>query len=91
MRRLRALIEGLPGDAATWREDMLPPVEERLAQLTERQDQWFRALFGALTHSDQIRVPAEIEIVRPGAHKIPDSHVVTDSRAIAAWFARFGG
>ena len=91
MRRLRALIEGLPGDAATWRQDMLPPVEERIAQLTERQDEWFRAVFGALTHQERVSVPGEVEIPRPGAHRIPERPVETDSRTIAAWFAKFGG
>ena len=90
MRRLRALVEGLPGDAATWREDMLPPLEERIAQLTERTDQWFRALFAAQTGQQRIQVPGDIEIVRPGANKFPEREVVTDARTIVAWFTRFG-
>ena len=69
---------------------MLPPLEERIAQLTERQDQWFRALFEAQTGHQRIQVPGEIEIARPGANKIPERQVVTDSRTIAAWFSTFG-
>jgi len=92
VRRLRALIDGLPGDAAVWREDVLPPVEERLAQLMERQDAWFRAIFGALTHQERVPVPGDLEIVRPGDRTIPEEKViVTDSNTIAAWFAKFGG
>ena len=69
---------------------MLPPVEERIVQLMEREDQWFRALFGALTHQERIAVPGDVEVPRPGERKIPVKKVTSDTRAIAAWFSMFG-
>ena len=84
------LIEGLPGDAAVWRNDALPPIEERLAQLLERADAWSRALFQAQTGAREIQVPGEVRIIRPGTADVPRKHVETDVKRIMAFFASTG-
>ena len=69
-----------------WRQDMLPPIEERLVQLLERQDAWFRALFDAQVGAKSIKVPGEITIPRPGRE--PERpRVERDPAVIAKWFA----
>jgi hypothetical protein len=76
-----------------WRADFLPPVEERLAQLVERHDQWSRAQFDLQAGKKSIQVPGQITIPRPGrptddSVAAPEPRKVeTDSKRIAAWFA----
>ncbi len=82
---------GLPPDAGVWRPDFLPPVEERLVQILERQDQWFRAMVSAQLGHKEIRVPGEITIPRPGQREEPEpesKRVETDVGVIAKWFAQ---
>lgn len=90
LRRLAALVLNLPPDAAIWREDFLPPIEERLAQILERQDAWQRTMLDVQLGKKEIRVPGEIQIPRPGQNaevlQPKKSKVETDIKKIAAWF-----
>ena len=92
LRRLAALVFGLPPDAGIWRQDFLPPVEERLAQIFERQDAWFRALLEAQMGQAKVSVPGELHVVRPSDRDVEPEvrRVETDPDAIAAWFAANG-
>lgn len=89
LRRLNALIAGLPPDSATWREDAWPPLLELIALQIERSDAWFRALLSALTGQKRYRVPGELQIERPG--RAPDKQITTDPGDLAAWLRRRGG
>lgn len=85
-RRLWVLVNGLPADAATWREDVFDRTDELLATLIERRDNWSRALLDALMHKKQIKAPGEITIPRPGTEEAQRDRVITDPKEIAAFF-----
>lgn len=84
------LVNGLPADAATFRDDGLWTREEHLlADLLERQDAWSRSLFEAIRGVKRIEVLAPITVDRPGAAKQESQgRVVSDPRELAAFFAR---
>jgi hypothetical protein len=89
LRRLSALTHGLPPEAGIWREQQLPPVEDFLASLIERFEEWQRAQF-LLAAGKRVAPPGVIRVIRPGQteeseHRRP---MVTDPRTIAAWFAQ---
>lgn len=77
---------GLRPDAGIWRQDFLPPVEERLAQLLERQDAWSRALLSAQLGHKEIKAPGEIRIPRPSDPEPVKPRVETDPKVIAQFF-----
>jgi hypothetical protein len=73
-----------------WRQDFLPPLEERLVQILERQDEWFRALVKAQLGHKEVRVPGQITIPRPGQRdgKPERKKVETDVAKIARFFSQ---
>jgi hypothetical protein len=78
----------MPADAATWRQDRLPPLEEYTALILERQDQWSRALLDALLHKKRITLPAPLQFERPGQQRPAVRNIVTDPGELRRWFAR---
>lgn len=88
---MSALAHGLPPEAGVWREQALPPVEDFLASLIERFEQWQRAQF-MLTAGKSVAPPAPIRVIRPGQTAEPEPQpkpkAVTDPHEIAAWFAK---
>lgn len=86
VRRLWALLRGLPPDSAVWREDTFTPTEEFLVQIMERQHAWNESILGALMGHKKVSVPAAPQILRPGEEMPQPRKVETDPRVIAAWF-----
>jgi hypothetical protein len=80
------LIGGLPPEAATHRSKAFPPVEEMLATLIERHDEWSQALLKAALNHKRVTPPGQMRFQRPGEE--PERKLVSDPRAIAAWFAK---
>jgi hypothetical protein len=86
VRRLLALVNGLPPEAALWREEMAWTAQDELAARSiEVIDGWGRAhaqLMGARRRelADPIHVP------RPGERPAAAREIETDPRRIAAWF-----
>lgn len=78
---------GLPPEAAVWRQNAFPPVEELLVQLLERHDEWARSHLAALLHHKRVTIPVPYRTLRPGeVEETPASRVETDPRRIAAFF-----
>lgn len=88
-RRLCALVEHLPPDAALWRsEDPWSVGDHLAASLIEVVDMWGRIL--AVTFGqDASKLPEQIQIPRPGFESKPKSSKVTnDPQEIAAFFGK---
>jgi len=88
VRRLLALVRGLPPDSATWRQEHgWGHQEELLASLLELTDAWGRALAQLLGGRVQGK---PLRIQRPGEQREqaePESPPVeTDPNAIARFF-----
>ena len=86
-----ALVQGLPPEAAVWRQQSFTPTEELLVQLLERHDEWARAHLQALLHHKKVTVPPEFKILRPGEDEQPTRRIETDPAKIAAWFQEHVG
>ena len=89
VRRLCALVHGLPPEFATWRNDTDPwtQTDHFLAALIENGDHWGRQ--NAVLHGvKQQQLPKPVRIPRPGETE-PERQIEKDPRAIAAWFSRF--
>lgn len=97
-RRLWALVEGLPYDSATWREDNeWTNTDELLAANLELSDAWSRLLFRALGGKLQSG-SKPIQVQRPGSAQRSQSSstgetngkppIEKDRRKIAQWFMR---
>lgn len=90
VRRIWALVRGLPREAVTWREDGAEwshEVELAAAQV-EVADRWGRAmaqLLGAKTS----QLPPPIEIKRPSVEK-PEPRRSTWARKLAEQFRKLG-
>lgn len=89
LRRVSALVSGLPADAVTWRQDGWPVGDELLATLIEVTDSWSRALFELAAGEKSIQVPGPIEIRRPGSTaETPAPRAETDPNVVAAFFRK---
>lgn len=85
-RRLWALIQGLPPDAAVWREEMAwTPQQELMATTIEVIDLWGRRLM-RMQGAKSSQLPEAIQIPRPGEQK--RKRVETDARKIKAFMDR---
>lgn len=81
-RRLCALVEGLPADAAVWRDDGFTRGEELAAIAVERADAWGKALWEIAARSHLKEPPKEIG--NPGVIEIPRPGQGTDEGAATA-------
>lgn len=87
-RRLLALIEGLPADAAVWQDDHhgWTQAHELAALAVEVSDQWGRILAQAWGLK---KLPKPPEITHPGRPRShPARKLTSDPREIQAWFAQ---
>lgn len=57
-----------------------------LATLVERQDAWSQVLLEAAMNAKRVRPPGQMHFKRPGEES--ERKLVSDPRAIAAWFAK---
>jgi len=70
VRRLWALVNGLPQDAPLWRDERIEAEswtrqDELLAQQNEILGGWLSAIFAQLRGEKRIKVPGEISYERP--------------------------
>lgn len=91
-RRLCALVEHLPPDAALWRsEDPWSVGDHLAASLIEVTDMWGRIL--AITFGQPAgKLPEQIQIPRTGSEPEPEPEppkVVNDPQEIAAFFGKY--
>lgn len=91
-RRLLALINGLPVEAAVWRQDKPSwnQDHELLASLIETIDRWGR-IQTDLACGKKVQVPAPVRVThpdRPEPAAPPKPKVTTDIAEIAAFFQR---
>jgi hypothetical protein len=84
-RRLWALVQGLPPDAACWREDMFTRQEEFAAAQIEVTDQWLSNLAQLLGAKRQ-SLPKPIRVPRPGDGRVQRAEIETDPMKIERFF-----
>jgi hypothetical protein len=83
VRRLFALVQGLPLDAATWREERTWTQRDELAALqVELTDVWGRLIFSALGGKPKGK---PLRIARP-AQQAEEKQITSDPGEIARWF-----
>lgn len=94
VRRLLALIRGLPADSATWAGDSWSTQDEMLAAAVELIDGWGRLHWMALGQDGRKITDAReygLRVNRPEGVETPDEPsekiTTTDTRVIAQWFA----
>lgn len=94
MRRLWALVQGLPRDAAVWREDIggWSMQDELAAAQVEVTDQWGRILAQAWGVKRQA-LPEPVRLDHPDRRRAaaaPKGKVIRSIDELAAWFGRRG-
>lgn len=90
VRRLLALIEGLPVDAAVWREDKpgWTQADELAALQIEMADMWGRILAMCLGAKSG-KLPKPPQLTHPDRVRLKEKpRVTTDQAEIAAFFSR---
>lgn len=94
-RRLHALVQGLPPEAATFRGDgpAWTQQDELLASAIEIVDAWGRQLLSALVavHGGKVRLPEPVRIKHADRAEAPEPQkekITTDPAEIAAFFAQ---
>jgi hypothetical protein len=90
VRRVRALVYGLPQDAAIWRADGWPDREELLATLVEVVERWGLVHANQLQGSRYRQFPERVQIPRPGTRaptERTDVKVTRDLSEVGAWLA----
>lgn len=81
------MISNLPPESATYRGEAWTMQDELAAALIEHVDMWARN-FASIQGVKPRALPSPVRIPRPGEDAKPNTKVMTDPRAIAAWFAR---